>query len=298
MGSEPLQNLSACNDDFGLWQGNTHGPLNKDEYERFDAFQYNAKLLTTKKVPFVCVRCYHTAIGRKSEKNNHYFQTKPCKACNATKSRHTRANKYSDMVFAYARDHGATVWALTITLGNDVEKRVGHTTVKEMRDTMMSRMNEMRERSEDWNKWFQGGFQVFEHTIKDGSYHPHLHLVCLSQKTRLPLKGSDSITLHSVLRRFGFGEYAYATKAYMRIEGKKVFSNTHRAVYNAVRYIMKYSIKDTGGARKLSRFGCMRGYTLPSPIKRETLRIIDGDDLMLVKLPAEGRKPHLPRKWW
>lgn len=294
MGNEPVQALPAGHDDFSLWGEVTYDLVRHNEYA---LFQQQAEALTTKKVPFVCVYCYHTAVGRKSEKGYHYFRTKPCKSCNASKSRHTRCNRYADMVYGYAEQHGCTVWALTITLGNNIEKRVGHTTVQSLRDTMMKQMNDMRERSTHWNDWFAGGFQVFEHTIKDGVYHPHLHIVALSQKTRLPLKGDDKITVHSVLQKFGFGEYAYATKAYLRHEGKKVYVTSRKAVFNAVRYIMKYAMKDTGGARKLSRFGCMRGYKAP-PYDKQQLMIVDGDDLVLTEVPAEGMKVRIPKPYW
>lgn len=291
MGNQPVQDLSADNDDDCLRQRDSERAV---EYE---IFQAEAKRLTTKRVPFVCVDCFHTAEGRKSAKGYHYFRSKPCKPCNAAKSRHTRCNRYADMVYAYADAHGSTVWALTITLGNDVEKRVTHTTIQDLQKQMLTQMNDMRERSGYWNQWFVGGFQVFEHTIKDGVYHPHLHLIAISPKDRLPLKGDDKITLHSVLQKFGFGEYAYATKAYLRHEGKKVYVTSRKAVYNAVRYIMKYAMKDTGGARKLSRFGCMRGYEAP-PMDKQHLLIVDDDEIVLTEVPTEGGELRLPKRMW
>lgn len=291
MGNQSVSDMPNGNDGVSLRERDNQRAV---EYE---LFQMEAKRLTTKRVPFVCENCYHTAEGRKSPKGYHYFRTKPCKPCNAAKSRHTRCNRYADMVYAYADSMDGTVWAITITLGNDVEKRVGHTTIQDLQKRMLNQMNEMRERSTDWKNWFVGGFQVFEHTIKDGKYHPHLHIVAISPKGRLPLKGKDKITLHSVLQKFGFGEYAYATKAYLRIEGKKVYATSRKAVYNAVRYIMKYAMKDTGGARKLSRFGCMRGYTAPL-IDKQHLLIVDNDEIVLTEVPTEGMELRLPKRMW
>lgn len=287
-----MQDLPDGNDDAGVWQRDT----TSDGYLRA---QFEAKRLTTKEIPFVCGQCIETAIARKTQKNVHYFEVMRCKPCNALKARYQRTRTYAKRLYDYAVNFDMTVWAITITLGNDVEKRVEHTTVDKLRRQMMYKMNRLREKSPEWNQWIVGGYQVFEHTEKNGSYHPHLHIVALSPLKRLPLKNTPKgrVTLQSVLKKFKFGEYVYATQAYTYKEGVKVFATTKKAIQAAVQYAMKYAMKDTGGSRKLSTFGVLRGYEIQA--EDEPLLYVLEEEVAPRRLPDEGIAPRTVAKvYW
>lgn len=265
MGSTPVQDMSASNDEFS-----------DEQRIEYDLMQQRAKRLTTKQIAFVCPACIGTAVGRKTQENVHYFEVMRCNPCNAQKARYQRCRRYSEKIYEYAKARKYHIWAITLTLGNDVEKRTTHTTVDELRRLMQYRMNRMRDRSPQWGEWFPAGYQVFEHTEKEGMYHPHLHLVVVSPLTRLPLMDKAKVTVHSVLKQFKFGEYAYVTRAYTFIDGQKVIATSLKATMSAVRYAMKYAIKDTGGSRKLSTFGALRGYK--PPLEDTPLLVVLADD--------------------
>lgn len=265
MGTQPVPILSIDDDGFS-----------REQRDEFNLIQEQAIRYTTKPIPFVCPNCIGSAIGEKTGDNVHYYKVYRCNPCNAQKARYQRCLKYAEKLYEFAQNRNMYVWAITITLGNDVHKCVEHTTVDELRQLMMYRMNRMRDRSPEWSVWFPAGYQVFEHTEKDGVYHPHLHIVAVSPLAKLPLMDQKKVTVHSVLKKFKFGEYVYATRAYTYVNGKKEIARSLKSTISAVRYAMKYAVKDTGGSRKLSAFGAMRNYN--PEIKDEPLLYVLPDN--------------------
>lgn len=273
-----MQDLPAGDDGFS-----------DEQRTEYDLIQSKALQYTTKKIAFVCPGCIGTAVGKKTKDKIHYFDVIRCKPCNAKKARYQRCRRYAEKLYEFATERNWHIWAITVTLGNDVEKRTEHTTVDKLRRTMQYRMNRMRDRSPEWNEWFPGGYQVFEHTEKDGVYHPHLHMVVVSPKARLPLKDKDKVTVHSVLEKFKFGEYVYVTRAYNYVDGEKRIATTLKSTMSAVRYAMKYAVKDTGGSRKLSTFGALRGYE-PEVEDKPLLVVLDADNFEHnhMRIPTDG----------
>lgn len=317
MGAEYLQDMPNGNAGVSTWKRGNYYTRNYVEMsDRYEQYQRAAERYATKRVPFACGYCIDSTVANtldKEEGKIHYFSVVRCAECNAKKNRHQRTRKYAKRMYSLAVEQNYTVWAITLTLGNEVEKRVGYTTVDKLRKTMMYKMNRMRERSQYWSKWIVGGYQVFEHTVKEKDgvevYHPHLHIVAVSPLKRLPLKKKEEVTVQSLVQKHGFGEYVYVTQAYYWMKpkeygerAKKVYATTERGVYSAVRYAMKYATKDTGGSRKLSSFGTIRGYT--NELKEEIGVVIheieDTFEDAHRRRPLDniGAEPREPANYW
>lgn len=272
-----------------------NGPPSNLSPEVLRMLLYVVRDIRKKPTGFICVECNYSRYiyfvnGNitagwddlyflPEEFDTHMFANYPaeirCTDCRRNAEAYKRVRKYGEEVYQRSVETKTVPFAITVTLGNDVEKRVGHTTPKELCKLLKSKMNRLRYRSKSWKTIVLGGMQSFETTIKevDGVevYHPHLHLVALVKREYISnnkIQRDYFNQLTADIKTYTQSKYAFIEHCYIKNKhGKKQYAASPEAVHAAIWYALYYSCKGsmkgdsetqvTLGFRTISKFGVM-----------------------------------------
>lgn len=193
-----------------------------------------------------------------------------CNDCVIAKNAYKRMMRYTQRLEWWVSHQDYTVFVITVTLGNDVEKRVDYTTPLKLRNTLMRKMNRLRNRS-NISEYFCGGYQAYEHTTKNGKYHPHLHMIALVPKSVVKNHKLVKPVFNSVrasIKQYIGSDYIYIEHAYSKKNGVKIYSDNKTTLRKALNYAMSYSMKGKiksssesmdSTKRTISTYGVLRG---------------------------------------
>lgn len=189
-----------------------------------------------------------------------------CSKCKKALNAYKRVKRWAKEIEEKVEYYNYTPFAMTITLGSDVDKTQEP---KILRNLLMKKMNRLRDRSDIWNKCIHGGIQAFEVTHKDGLYHPHLHLICLvpnEMVTKHKLRKELFVELKQQIHQYVNNEYFFLEHCYTKKYGEKVYDLSQDSIKSAVFYAIEYASKDlmkktaeeAKPMRSVSKFGIMR----------------------------------------